>query len=196
MQLSDGETLAIVVKRLARLRGRYSWSEGVLGVDDAAQCLDSHDVRKVHDEQAAIKNTAQEAKQFRAEYVATRQAATASTSSSSTTNRGRARAAPKAAASSRAYPKKLPGESQIPHAEAKKYVPEGGHIRRGLQSGTWEGHFEGYKRVSRSWNRYGEHRALRLVLRDMWARWHEFHGIPESLCPISGMFDEDASDDD
>lgn len=165
----------------------------MLDVEDAAQCLDSHDVRKVHDEQAAIKSTNQEVKQFRAEYVARRQAA-ASTSASSSSSRSR-RVVAKTGPLARAYPKKLPPPAQIAHADAKKFVPQGGHIWRGLQSGTWEGHFEGYKRVSRSWSRYGEHQALHLVLKDMWERWHEFNGLPHSACPISGIFDDADSDE-
>lgn len=56
-------------------------------------------------------------------------------------------------------------------------------------AGAWQGHLQPYCRVGRSWARYGEHEALRLVIADLWDKWLDSEGKQRSECPIEGVFD-------
>lgn len=187
---SDEEAMNIVAKRLARMKGRFSWSEGLLELDDATACLDHHDVKKVHDEMQAITTQKEEAEQFSREFRAKRETTRGSGGG------GKPRRGGSSSSAAGKYPKKVPPINKISHQEAKKYIPEGASIWRGLQSGTWEGHFPPFRRVSRSWQRYGEDEALRLVLQSLWTNWHEFNGIPTAACPIEGIFSGGGGDED
>lgn len=63
--------------------------------------------------------------------------------------------------------KPLP-KGAIGQGDAKTLCPVGGDIWRGVSSGTWEAHCRPYRRISRSWAKYGHRGALILCLRYLW----------------------------
>ena len=47
---------------------------------------------------------------------------------------------------------------------------------------------EPFKRISRSWARYGEDESLRMVLEGLWEQFCEKHGVDKKDCPMRGVF--------
>lgn len=86
------------------------------------------------------------------------------------------------------YPKTYP-TSEIPHARAKKLAPPDSFVWRSLTTGQWNGRFGAYPQVTRSWSRYGEGLALKLVLQELWSQYLTSIGRSEASCPIDGLFD-------
>lgn len=183
------EVLAIAAKRLAKMRSADSWTEGILEVDDAVECLDHHDHKVVDNEKKNALDRKAELEDFRKDY---RQKASQVHSSKDSAGRKRSRqgaASSSSSSNSPAFPARLPPISTIAHGDAKRYAPPGAFVWRSLVSGAWQGHLQPYARCGRSWARYGEHEALRLVLADLWDKWLDGQGKGRSDCPIAGIFD-------
>ena len=85
--------------------------------------------------------------------------------------------------------KKYPGiPSTIPQAEAKRWLPPGCSIWRGVSKCNWNGHYAPYPRCSALWADHGEQGALLQVLRLLWSDYLEHNGMHVGDCPIAGLF--------
>eukprot|EP00969_Alexandrium_andersonii_P018671 815383-Alexandrium_andersonii.AAC.1 len=153
-----------------------SVSDGLAGSDEAAQVLDKRDqalMKEAMDHKLGLES---ELKQFKEHYK--EKVERHSSVSGARGKKGQAKSQKKK------YPAKYP-TGTIPHSDAKALAPEGSHVWRGLAEGTWQGHLPPFKRVSRSWARYTEQGALRLVLQDLWGNWLDSRGLDLSLIHIS-----------
>ena len=91
----------------------------------------------------------------------------------------------------KAVVKKFPEvETALSQEEARAWVPEGGHIWRGITNSTWNGHFPPYQRVSAPWSRFGECGAMRWVIKALWTQWSEKSAVAHKDCPAQGIFDD------
>lgn len=89
----------------------------------------------------------------------------------------------------KAYRRSFP-QGTIAHATAKLMCPPGGFLWRALTDGRWCGRLPPYSEFSRSWAKYSEQLALKLVLQEMWRQYLSRNGRELSDCPIEGMFSE------
>ena len=87
-------------------------------------------------------------------------------------------------------PPRQPLPSTIPQSEARRFVPPGCYIWRGLDRSEWCGHCAPRKRVSASWHQYTEEGALRLVVRMLWSQYLEKEGLGRDACPYTDLFDD------
>ncbi len=90
-----------------------------------------------------------------------------------------------------AWPKSVPlGEDDLPQREAKRFLPTGGHVWRDNARGAWAYHHEGHKRFSIPWSRFGGNSRLSMFegMRVCWKLFLQDKCLPESACPIEGMF--------
>ena len=78
------------------------------------------------------------------------------------------------------------GELEQP--QLKPLVPPGASIWRSNTGFAWCGHMPPFKRDSASWHLYGHREAALLVLRNLWRKYLLQHGLSESECPITGLF--------
>lgn len=81
---------------------------------------------------------------------------------------------------------RLPAITTIEQKDACKWAPLGGSLWLGkFQGGTWQAHYPPFRRVSRSFVKWGgEREALRLCLIYLWERHCESDGIPFAECPL------------
>lgn len=86
-------------------------------------------------------------------------------------------------------PGRLPIVTEISQKDASRFVPEGGYLWLSNSGGSWQAHFNGYKRISRSFAKYGQHESPRLCYVYLWEKFCEHHAIPTSECPLKGVFD-------
>lgn len=183
------EALAIASTRLAKMRCAQSWTEGILEVDAAIECLGHHDHKAVEAEKKSVLDLRSELDEFRKDYrkkVSQVRSAPGGKPKEST-NKKRGKKAE--SASSSAMPSRLPLVGTIAHGDAKRYAPPGSFVWRSVVAGAWQGHLRPYARVGRAWARYGEHEALRLVLADLWEKWLDSQGKERTECPIQGVFE-------
>lgn len=122
LKSTDDETLRIVSVRMAAHDGRQAYSNELLQIDEAMQCMDLHDHKVINDEKKAVVAARQFRDTFSADYrrraTQVREAAAASSSSA----RGKNNNARGGGGSAPAGPRpKLPPD--IPQSEAKLWIP-------------------------------------------------------------------------
>jgi hypothetical protein len=87
---------------------------------------------------------------------------------------------------------RIPPVHELSQATVKKYIPLGSFIwqdRSSTSGGGWQCHFPPFKRVGRSFNKYGQAEALRLCLVELWEQYCLAQGIPREDCPMKGILD-------
>lgn len=174
------------------VRGRCSapdttGMEAFLSLDTGLEIFSKSDEQDVRKEQTQMKSKRTEAKEFMQEYRARRAA--------------RAPAAPRGKAKAKALarerkatwcataPERIP-EGFIEHSVAKRMLPAGASIWRTLQTGGWQCHLPPYPRASFSFARWTPRGSVVLCLQYCWRLFLSDRGLPESACPIEGLFDE------
>lgn len=88
--------------------------------------------------------------------------------------------------------KKVPRQQFVPSKLGREYLvalaPPGAKFWRS-EGGTWQVHLRPHARLSRSWQKYGEAEAARLILRGCWEQHLSAAGLDDSHCPVQGLFD-------
>lgn len=79
--------------------------------------------------------------------------------------------------------------TEMTQAQAKRFIPLGCTIWRGLVQGSWQGHCEPLARVHESWRRSRKPEAMRRVIRTLWEQHITKHGLDNSACPWGGVLD-------
>jgi hypothetical protein len=83
---------------------------------------------------------------------------------------------------------KLPGTlTGITQIKAKTFMPEGCPIWKSNTDSSWNIRVPPRNPVSRSWVRYGEDGALKVVITIAWSQYCTIKGIPFKDCPIKGL---------
>ena len=80
-------------------------------------------------------------------------------------------------------------DGNLTQEEVKHLCPPGGHIWRGNDPGSWNGHVAPFKRCMFSWHLYGHRESALLCLRDMWAKHLTRQVVPLEECPVLGLFE-------
>lgn len=190
--LNDEGVLELTQRRVALISDRVQWADELLSVDEAAEVLQPGDIKQLRSEQMSMNNHKAEALNFKNDFrQKTKMVAEARAKA---TGKATARK-PQNKRPTGKYPKKVPvwPEANIPVDLARSCAPEGGTLWRDPRFGSWQGHFEPYPRIGRSWRKYGEGRSLQLVLQNLWGWWLFNRGLGEEACPIDGVFDTPAA---
>lgn len=180
LNLDDESTLGLVRQRLPAERNASHFSERLLHLDQALEVVDHNDQEEVKATKKAAKTKLEDISAFVSEYKQKR-ATVMSASGSQPANKKRKRG-------EASGPAVLP--KTIPQSEAKRWIPEGTSVWRSNTRNEWWGHYSSaqYKRIVVPWTLGQEEPAMREVIRRLWAQWLEYRGLPESDCPIQGVF--------
>ena len=85
------------------------------------------------------------------------------------------------------YTRALP-KGEISHASAKMIAPPTAYAWINNIEGPWCGKQPPHGEISRSWVKYGEQQALKLVLRSLWESFLISKGASLKDCLIAGIF--------
>lgn len=171
--VSDDEVLQILQLRLCENDASSSLTEALLEVDDAAELLNRDDSQRLAQEAKSARSSRDAGAEFSKQYSAFHE-------------RVRPAAKPRARPSGKKQPR-LP--ASISHSEAKKHIPPGTSIWRGLTRGEWCGQCPPRKRIQCSWFLKGERGAMEDIIRRLWLQHLELRGRPLADCPYPGLLD-------
>lgn len=188
--LDEAQLLSVMQRRVAQLEYNSLFSQELLAVDEAVEVLDKSDEHRIRQEQHTCREHNIQREAFKTECH--KRAAEVREKQTTVAKKNKHKNSVASGSSSGGYPARIPKwpPNNIPLVEAKRLAPEGSSLWSSLQHGNWQGHYPPYPRCSRSWQRYGEYRALMLVLQHLW-RWKLWdQGLSPKDCPIAGVFDE------
>lgn len=173
--VDDLECANILSLRLARNDISATYSQQITNLDEAIDCMDAHDAKRVKEEQREVENERRERAVFVSEYGVRRRAIDDSRLA------GRRKA--KAKAKSAAAPTRPVFEGVIPQSVAKGFLPVGASIWKDRTRGAWNAHVPPRARVSEP---YADNEALALhrILRRAWLQHLEINGLDfPAHCP-------------
>ena len=176
LDIDEEASIPILQKRLAVNDITSLYSHHVMTLDDALECMDVNDAKKVRDEQKATEQFVEARSTYACDYVQRKRRLDDSKLAGK-----KAKAKPKAKAI--ALKDKF-GEGVIPQAEAKKWLPEGSHIWKDRVRGAWNAHHPPRARISEPYD--GDERAALLcILRRVWQQHSELTGNSMASCPYT-----------
>lgn len=177
--------LGIVQQRMGVHAMETRWCDDLLEIEEASSLLDRHDGQVLTEQKQRVVQSREEAVAFQRTYAA-RRASARSTPSTGRAPKKQAVSAKKLGLRAN----KIPPIGAIEHADAKAWAPPTASVWRGLVEGTWQGHMPPFGRISRSWSRYGEEEALRLVLVQLWQNYCILQGLSFAECPLQGLLSD------
>lgn len=156
-----------------------------------AECEELDEVLEKNDEKVAEKQCKdhaddQAALQEARETFRTQVAASRGSSSRGASSSGSGKQPKILNSAGRRYPKNVP-KGMITHEAAKSLRPPGSYVWRGLTDGKWCGRLPPFPEMSRSWAKYGEQQALRIVLVELWDLYLTGKGLGIEHCPIENL---------
>ena len=180
--VSEQEACRIAHKRLVKMKSASAFSNELLEIDDVATLFNEQDSKVLHEEQKKAHAMRAEKDAFKSDYRAFRARFNPPEPPPEPAGKGRGRGAGRGGrGGGPPVPPPLPAE--IPQVRAKECCPPGGHIWIGHTVGTWNGHFEPYRRCSFSWTLYTEPVAMKKTLGTLRDEYLEFNALPDSSCP-------------
>jgi hypothetical protein len=169
----ENVAIQIVHKRLANIASDTDVTSALLEIDEAANLLEQNDVTVLRDEQKHVRLEAESRKDFASLFKEKRLSL--------------AKAKPKAKGKAKAKSVAPKLDSKIEQPEARKLIPPGSSIWRGLTKGQWCGHLPPYVRVSRPWA-LNETASCMWVIRELWLQYLEANGLDQDSCTVEGLF--------
>lgn len=195
LQTDDNDTLACMQHRMSIMHREAPFrSELFLELDEGLSALDKDeekDARRQQNTEKVEQRLREDfTERFRKTCVRVRPKAKAKASGSargsgSQASGRRRRASP--VGEERGYAAVPPGA--ITQQQAKALLPPGASVWKDNHTGNWQSHFPGYRRSSRSWNRYGHRESALEVVRDAWRHYAIHNGWQVADCsPPQGLF--------
>ena len=84
--------------------------------------------------------------------------------------------------------RKLPSNlDTLEQKDVKLLMPENSFIWKNRGAGAWISKMSGFQECSRSVSKYGEAKALELVIASAWRDWCIDAGVPFDKCPMQGL---------
>ena len=185
-ELSAAEVWRIVLLRASTFKSINQWSEEIGSLDEAMEVLDKEDDKFVKQAKKEVAEVRMEEQDFLTDYRKRVREHHASIKPEKKVIKGKHAPIP-ALVFPKSLPKWPPGIIDV--TEARRYLPPTASVWRDKKYGSWQGHYKPYPRIGRSWNKYSEAEALRLVYVYVWGWYLLEKGQFESECPIKGMFD-------
>lgn len=198
---TEVEATGFLARRLSSNHMSEEFASALLHVDAAAEVLEQYDEEKLEEEQEAHKKRSEEQTAFRQAFKA-HQREVAERADRHGGRRGGGGGAAEGggprggARGARGPTPRLP--ATIEQSTAKKFLPEGGTIWRGLTRGEWCGHFAPNPRIRSKWEDFpdGESGAMRCVLRRLWMQYADRHGFEyPACCPFADRLADAPAED-
>jgi hypothetical protein len=178
-KLPDSSVLKILCQRLGRNDYNNLFGEEVLCLDEALEVLDEADQKLALQQQRDSLSKGAAANEFKLCYVEKAKAVNELAAADK-------KPAKKAAkVEKRDFDKVHPGDFDIDQPSAKRWLPPGAYIWRGVTTKVWHGHLKPFPRVSKS---FGNGTAtckegLRVVLKKLWDQYLTMNGLGPEGCP-------------
>jgi hypothetical protein len=183
LKCTDEEALKAIQLRLALNDKELTFHDDILEMDDVQGVLDRNDVQTFDQRKQHVKTSRSAAKTLEADFVEAHKAL-------------REAAAPKKKQKKTNVKVevggRMPPVHELSQANVKKHIPPGSFIwqdRSASSGGGWQCHYPPFKRVARSFNKYGQAESLRLCLVELWEKYCLVHGISKEECPMKGILD-------
>lgn len=159
---------------------RSQWTEELLEVEEAAELLEKNDAQKMVEERTSAQSVRVQEKAFTEKFA----------EKASELRQVGARAKNGSASRRKAKVVRIPKfpEHSISVESARVCVPLGATLWASAGYGNWQGHYEPFPRISRSWNRWGERGALLQVLQYLWDCHCRHKGLPREEC-VDGLWE-------
>lgn len=185
---SDEEIVQLCCKRVASFDLPTWWSDELLEVEEAAAVLERSDEQEIQKQKEKVASVLGQAQSFRSEFKA-KAAAVAKAAAKSHAKRRRNTRDKTSTNAADALPERIPPwpEHNIDLHDARRCIPPGASLWRDVKFGSWQGHYPPYRRIGRSWRKYGEKESLRLVLEYLWEMHLLGTGQGIAACPIAGI---------
>jgi hypothetical protein len=158
LKCTDEEALKAIQLRIALNEKELTFHDEIIEMDDVQDVLDRNDIQTFEQRKQHVKTSRSAAKVLEADFVEAHRAL-------------REAAAPKKKQRKTNVKTevggKMPPVHELSQANVKKYIPPGSFIWQGRSSasgGGWQCHFPPFRRVARSFNKYGQAESLRLCL--------------------------------
>ena len=182
-QFSDDEVLDIMMLRLAEMMGDHDFTDRLLQLDDAHECLDKFDQRALKSEKTTSAVAAETRRHF-ANAVRDKRRALHPPPAPAPKAKGRGKGGKPgpAPAALRVLP-----DGVLEQAVLKPLTPCGGYIWRANTKGAWMCRYPPQKSFSAYWNVNGPRAAAILCLQHLW-QWHIRLGFADD-CPIEGLME-------
>jgi hypothetical protein len=184
---NEDQVMEFISLRLHVNSLKESFAESLLEIDEAIDVFDRDDHQKVKNEQISTKVALAERGELAASFRGKRtvlRAAKSSAVASSSGSGGSRSAAP-------AAPDRTRWTSDVSQEDAKRLIPPGSSIWRGLYKRLWCGHCPPARRISAPWDGPGgQAAALQSVVQRLWLQHMEHNGLPRDVAP-PGLFDVD-----
>ena len=163
------------------------FSGALMHVDAAAEVLEKADEEELLKEQVDVRKRSTEMASFTEQYRAHRRSvAPAAAPPGKGGGKGRGGGGGGRGRGLGDAAHKLP--ATVEQSTAKRFLPEGASIWRGLTRGEWCGHFPPNPRIRERWADYpdGEIGSMKAVLRRLWLQFATYHGVDwPACCPFA-----------
>eukprot|EP00971_Amphidinium_carterae_P329474 6461939-Amphidinium_carterae.2 len=179
---TDAEVVPILARRLLTLQPDAQMQAELLEVEEAADHLDKSDLQELNKTKDEAKTLAEQFTSF-ASQLREHSASLAPlpVAPAAKAKKGKTKNAAPAKL-------RLPMTGHIETKDARMYTPPGATIWQSRLDHAWRGKVGEFMSISRSWVRYGETRALYLVVRECWVKHCQLNGIAPENCPVQGVF--------
>ena len=182
LAVDDDEALEICWTRIVRIRARRTHSKQLLQVDEAMDVIEPNDAKDIKQQQEKSEKQKIDTKLFSQEYRLKRRAVP-------NKRLGGTKANPKGKVKCHS---KLPANfSELLHKDVRPFSPPDANVWKSNSTGAWIGRLHPAGCTSRSWDKYTDVGALRLVLVSLWQQWCDRSGLQYSECPLQGLLDDE-----
>lgn len=179
LSMDADAVMAYLGRRMGAMAYRSQWTEELLELDEASELLEKNDAQKMVEERTTSQSVRAQEKVFAEKFA---EKATELRTSSRSKGGGASRRKTK--------PVRIPTfpDHAISLESARRCIPPGATLWASAGYGNWQGHYEPFPRVSRSWRRWGERGALLQVLQYLWDCHCRKTGLPREES-VEGLWD-------
>ena len=187
LKIDEDEALTVLRQRLVKPKRKDDeGTKALLELDEAMKCVEPADQDVLQTEQKKTVEDAATHEEFVLEWKQKRQAAKAKKSGKATSSSSAKRS--KTDKSKQQPPQKLPPNlDSIEQKEAKLFMPEGSCLWKNRSAGAWISKVNGFAECSRTVSKYGNAKALGIVIANAWHDWCVDNGVPFAECPMKGL---------
>jgi hypothetical protein len=181
LEITEAEAIEIVSLRLAINDVSAAFATQLLQLDEAIDCMDTNDAKKVHQEQETANDENVHRSTFVREYhIHRRRINDAAMAKSNPGPKAKAKSQPRVT---------LVFDGAITQVAAKEFIPPGASIWKNRRKGTggWCGHMAPRARISEPYDG-NEGKSLRLILHRLWQQYLEIKAFEWRDCPY--VFDD------
>lgn len=183
LDMQDEQLMHFLGRRMSTYAQQERFAEEFAELDEAAELLERQDQQKVKQEKQSHETLKEQASTYTQAYVAKQRDLRQQKKNGGSRSKAKVKTI------------RIPRfpDHDIELETARALAPPGSSLWMSRAEGNWQGHFKPFPRISRSWNRWGESEALRLVLQALWDRYCQRHGLTRSETGVVGLWPDEAT---